>query len=425
MRRLMIYVICLCVMCAAGNLYADWTELHPGVTHNLYDCYFLTPQLGFFTGFENNADPIIIGTSTGGYFWTQNVPYPNIALYSIFFVDSDTGFVVGHDDTNGFGVIIKTSDSGTQWNNFIWEMGCTTIYDIDFPSYDIGYVSADNGYVFKTPNTGTTWQPKPLDGYPQVKFIDFVNENSGFVIAEDESKVYKTNDAGDSWDTICTYDDLNVGGIHFFDENTGIIVGRTLNSYAEVIYRTTDGCSTFIQVFTGIDNSSLNDVHFCGSRGWAVGDNGRILRTNNGGATWFLETVLDPPVNLHCVFDTGESIYVGGEQGKVFKKDEYYSVEPEPEEPGQYFTSCPNPFSTSTTLQFSRTTEYTESTEINIYNVKGQLVRTFRFDASSLSRFVEVNWDGKDENGNDVKSGVYFYKLSGDDEHIGKVVKLQ
>jgi photosystem II stability/assembly factor-like uncharacterized protein len=412
-------------MCFAGNLYAEWTELNPGVTHNLYDCYFLTPQLGFFTGFENDADPIIIGTSTGGYFWTQNVPYPNIALYSIFFVDSDTGFVVGHDDTNGFGVIIKTSDSGTQWNNFIWEMGCTTIYDIDFPSYDIGYVSADNGYVFKTPNTGTTWQPKSLDGYPQVKFIDFVNENSGFVIAESESKVYKTNDAGDSWNPICTYEDLKVGGIHFFDENNGIFVGRTLNNYSEVIYRTTNGCSTFNQVFTGIDNSSLNDVHFCGSRGWAVGDNGRILRTNNSGATWFLDDTLDPPVNLHCVFDTGESIYVGGEQGKVFKKDEYYPAESEPEVPGQYFTSYPNPFSTSTFIKFSNTTEITEDAEITIYNIKGQLIKTLSSFPNPSLGMREAMWDGRDENGKEVGTGVYSYKINNDDEHIGKVVKLK
>jgi len=424
-------------MCFAGNLYAEWTELNPGVTHDLYDCCFLTPELGFFTGYENDADPIVLKTSTGGCFWGQTVPYPNMALYSIFFVDNDTGFVVGHDDSNGFGCIIRTSDSGLQWNNVVWQMGCTTIYDLDFPSHDVGYTSGDNGYVFRTPNTGTTWFSRELDGYPQVKFIDFVNENSGFVIAEDESKVYKTNDAGDSWNPIYTYDDLNVGGIHFFDESNGIFVGRTLNSYAEVIYRTTNGCSTFTQVFSGIDNSSLNDVHFYGSRGWAVGDGGRIIRTNNGGASWFLETVLDPPVNLHCVFDTGESIYVAGEQGKVFKKDEYYSAEPEPEEPEQYFTSHPNPFSTSTIIKLSQTTRLLSDTprqanlhelsQIKIYNIKGQLVRTITL-TSFLSPSLgtqDLTWDGKDENGNDVKSGVYFYQLSGNDEHIGKVVKLK
>ncbi len=423
MRRLLICMAYLFVICNTGNLHADWTELNSGVTHNLYDCYFLTPQFGFFTGFENDADPIVLSTSTGGYFWTQNIPYSNIALYSIFFVDSDTGFVVGHDATNGFGVIIKTSDSGTQWNNFIWEMGCTNIYDIDFPSHDIGYVSADNGNVYRTPNTGTTWLPRSLNGYPQVKFIDFVNDNVGFVIAADESKVYKTNNAGDFWNPIYIYDDLNVGGIHFFDENTGIIVGRTANSLSEVIYRTTNGCSTMTQVYTGIANSTLNDVHFCGSRGWAVGDNGRILRTNNSGVTWFIDDTLNPPVDLFCVFDTGESIYVAGEQGKVFKKEEIYSTDFETTETIQ-FTSYPNPFSISITLQFNKTTEHTESTEIKIYNIKGQLIRELKIKNSKF-KINKAVWDGKDNNGNEVGTGVYFYKFNNDDEHVGKVVKLQ
>ena len=37
---------------------------------------------------------------------------------------------------------------------------------------------------------------------------------------------------------------------------------------------------------------------------------------------------------------------------------------------------------------------------------------------------TNVVWDGKDKSGNEVKSGVYFYKIDNDDKHIGKVVKL-
>jgi len=46
-------------------------------------------------------------------------------------------------------------------------------------------------------------------------------------------------------------------------------------------------------------------------------------------------------------------------------------------------------------------------------------------DYTQLPRFYEVVWDGKDDNGIEMGAGVYFYKLSSSDEHIGKVVKLR
>jgi len=97
----------------------------------------------------------------------------------------------------------------------------------------------------------------------------------------------------------------------------------------------------------------------------------------------------------------------------------------------------PNPFSTSTTIsiKFNHPTSppaggYVvagELSQIKIYNIKGQLVRTLpisSFPNPSLGMHKLV-WDGKDESGKDIKSGVYLYKLSSNDEFIGKVVKLK
>ncbi len=101
-------------------------------------------------------------------------------------------------------------------------------------------------------------------------------------------------------------------------------------------------------------------------------------------------------------------------------------------------SSYPNPFSTSTTLSFSLTTNLHELARIKIYNIKGQLVRELDISppaggsdleissgASSLPRFLEATWDGKDANGNELGTGVYFYKINNNDEHFGKVVKLR
>ena len=67
----------------------------------------------------------------------------------------------------------------------------------------------------------------------------------------------------------------------------------------------------------------------------------------------------------------------------------------------------PNPFNPATTISFELNTENTEITELIIYNIKGQRIRQysiFNFQSSII-------WDGKDDSGKSVTSGIYFYRL--------------
>ena len=68
----------------------------------------------------------------------------------------------------------------------------------------------------------------------------------------------------------------------------------------------------------------------------------------------------------------------------------------------------PNPFNPSTTISF--TTEHTESTELIIYNLKGQKVKQLISDQLSAGQHSVV-WDGRDDHNKPVSSGIYFYKL--------------
>ena len=57
--------------------------------------------------------------------------------------------------------------------------------------------------------------------------------------------------------------------------------------------------------------------------------------------------------------------------------------------------------------------------KISVYNLKGQRVTTL-FDDYRKSGKYTVDWNGKNENGKSVRSGVYFYKLSTSDKKIVK-----
>jgi hypothetical protein len=71
----------------------------------------------------------------------------------------------------------------------------------------------------------------------------------------------------------------------------------------------------------------------------------------------------------------------------------------------------PNPFNPSTTIQYDiAATSGTVPVEINIYNIRGRLVRKLVDQEKEPGRY-QVQWDGHDEQGRAVSSGVYLYRL--------------
>ena len=69
----------------------------------------------------------------------------------------------------------------------------------------------------------------------------------------------------------------------------------------------------------------------------------------------------------------------------------------------------PNPFNPTTTIEF--TTAKTEFVELVIYNIRGQKIRTLVAERVMAGLHRQV-WDGTDNFGNPVPSGVYLYRIN-------------
>jgi ankyrin repeat protein len=82
--------------------------------------------------------------------------------------------------------------------------------------------------------------------------------------------------------------------------------------------------------------------------------------------------------------------------------------------PQEYWLSqnYPNPFNLSTKIEF--TLPKSGFVSLNIYNILGRKVRTL-VSGHSTSGYKSVLWDGKDDSGKEVASGIYFYRLRGGD----------
>ncbi|MCK4312933.1 MAG: T9SS type A sorting domain-containing protein, partial [Candidatus Cloacimonetes bacterium] len=71
-------------------------------------------------------------------------------------------------------------------------------------------------------------------------------------------------------------------------------------------------------------------------------------------------------------------------------------------------SNYPNPFNPSTTISFSIPEE--SKVEIIVYNIKGQKVKIVAKNVFEKG-YHTLTWQGDDESGKTVGSGVYFYKL--------------
>jgi len=106
----------------------------------------------------------------------------------------------------------------------------------------------------------------------------------------------------------------------------------------------------------------------------------------------------------------GETQYFGpisvttGENGSEPETPEFPIVT-------KLYNAYPNPFNPNTVLSYSIAEPTTVTLEI--YNSKGQKIRSFTNTHNSAGTF-KTNWDGKDDAGKTVGSGVYIYLMKTD-----------
>lgn len=79
----------------------------------------------------------------------------------------------------------------------------------------------------------------------------------------------------------------------------------------------------------------------------------------------------------------------------------------------QLFQNYPNPFNPSTIIQFHLS--YAREVELNIYNLLGQKIKKL-VSEKLLPAEYQLEWDGTDDSGRKVTSGVYYYRLKVDEK---------
>ena len=79
----------------------------------------------------------------------------------------------------------------------------------------------------------------------------------------------------------------------------------------------------------------------------------------------------------------------------------------------QHVLNYPNPFTTNTTFHFDHNKAGEPiMVQVQVFTVSGKLIKTLQTETvTSGNHFDEINWDGRDDFGDNIGKGVYIYKV--------------
>jgi hypothetical protein len=140
------------------------------------------------------------------------------------------------------------------------------------------------------------------------------------------------------------------------------------------------------------------------------------LRDENAlpAASGSFQVTLDAPNSPHYFkVIMGTDAYAAKESNGIPLQPVSYALE----------QNYPNPFNPATTIRYSLAKK--SDVVLEIYNTLGQRVRTLFSGAQGTGNYA-ITWDGTNDNGGHVASGVYFYRLrTGEYNAVRKLVMIR
>ncbi len=339
-------------------------------------------------------------TDGGSTYTTQTTQYYTNAIYML---NSSEGYAGGLN-----GRVYRTTDGGGTWS-VLSSIG-STLSSINFPpSSTTGYCCGDNGKIYSITSTGVSSMSTGI--YSNLASISFPG-SQGWTCGE--SMIIHYNG---SWLVDQSYPTETYNAIYMANNTTGWAVGDN-----GVIIKTTDGLNWDYQANPDTSNRTLLDVFFLdASNGWAVGNSGVILHTANGGALWTIEASGMTTNMLRSVrFTSSTNGYVLGNNGTLLKYAQLTGIENSEGQNGssKLLQNYPNPFNSTTSLKY--TLHQAGNVLLAVYNLQGEMVSLLVNEHQSAGEH-SVMFDG-----NDFPSGVYYYQISiADKFETGKMILIR
>jgi hypothetical protein len=270
--------------------------------------------------------------------------------------------------------ISKSTNAGVSWFDVSSWLGSEE--GSYFCDINNGYISGYNN-IYKTVNSCLNWTFISTGTYAYNYVLNFLNVDTGYIASGDDLNPFyirKTTDGGYSWSNLYQITTPIFAG-YFINSLTGFI-GRN-----NILKTTNGGYNWYIQ--SSSYNTILYEIKFINQlTGFAIGDNGIILKTTNGG-----ESTGISPINNNIPSD--------------FSLSQNY----------------PNPFNPTTKIKFDIPVDSrirgndrgrvvgSDRVVLRVYDILGKEIETLVNEKLNPGTY-EVTFDASK-----YPSGVYFYRL--------------
>ena len=289
----------------------------PRVYEDLLDIHFVDRDSGWASGRWGT----VLRTGDGGRNWARQPTGVDVTLSGIHFVDAANGWAVGDQ-----GTILHTRDGGRTWAR---QKSPVKLFlmRVHFSTPQQGWIVGERTHILHTRDGGATWRVQFAGPDFILKSVSFADERTGWAVGE-YGYIYKTADGGASW--------VQQAGHYGMSERTGDIEGgaflfdvhavndRTVWAVGidGYVTRSDDGGATWAEVATGAPRTPLCGVAASGAE-LAIAGNGVLLHSRDGGATW-ARTAAQPKADygwLYRVARRPGGFAAAGWQGAVYLRD--------------------------------------------------------------------------------------------------------
>ncbi|MBS1494675.1 MAG: T9SS type A sorting domain-containing protein [Bacteroidetes bacterium] len=239
----------------------------------------------------------------------DNGPSP---LYSVDFLDSLRGFIVG---SNGVNYI--TSNGGTSWDSLAVSTLCAQVlFSACYKSSTEIFASGQQGTIMKSSNGGTVWDY--VESSNRFHSIDINGSIPTFMVAVGwRGAIIKSANSGSNWTFMKAAQGFELYDVKVFDANNFYICGG-----GGTFGITTNGGISFTYRNTPVVGATNRTMYWFNlNEGYCAGDNGELYYTTNAGTTWTSQLSWGASNNdiEDITFIDNNTGYVSGQLGRIAK----------------------------------------------------------------------------------------------------------
>lgn len=355
--KLYLYFLCINFLVLDTIIIAqEWININPTFdppgNYNMSLGTFVDENIGWFT------EGKIWRTTDGGITWKMQKDDSNVLVYDIAFVDNVRGWIVGKTTPDYTPFLWRTINGGKDWEEIL----TPKFYTLTFLDYYTGFAGGDS--IYQTSDGGESWRASTsgMNPYPtSLSDIYFMDELNGWAVGESDlynGIILNTSDGGETWQVSEYPVDINGESIYFTNYLDGYIVGGGYHwQYSTgLIWITNNGGNIWED--RSPTSPRLKDVAFSDdTTGWAVGDDGFIYYTEDGGETWEqVESGTNADLKRIVFVENGNVGYIFGKDNTLLRYDRTTDIKVDGAGNPSIFNlyqNYPNPFNPETKIRFS------------------------------------------------------------------------